>query len=291
MGGIKDKSNTNSPASRVVKHLENLFPLELAEKWDNVGLLIDAEPSESKCTVFLTNDLTEKVLDEAIGVGADLIITYHPTPFRATKKLLYSNTADRIMLKCITNTIAVFSPHTACDNAYGGVNDWLINGLNIPGDVQPIEELPLEKSGRGRIMKLTNETTLGNVIQATKTLVGLEQLRVAFAVNLRDNTHTATSQNEMMMTTTINSIAVQAGSGASVLDGCDADVWISGEMSHHEMLAATAAGKTVVLTEHSNSERGFLTSLHATMAALSSTTLEGATFKVSAIDADPVLIV
>ena len=53
-------------------------------------------------------------------------------------------------------------------------------------------------------------------------------------------------------------IASCAGSGSSVLSGTPSDVWLTGEMSHHEVLDAVHAGSTVLLAEHSNSERGFL---------------------------------
>jgi putative NIF3 family GTP cyclohydrolase 1 type 2 len=43
-----------------------------------------------------------------------------------------------------------------------------------------------------------------------------------------------------------------------VLSGTKSDVWLSGEMSHHEVLDAVHDGTTVILAEHSNSERGFL---------------------------------
>ena len=56
----------------------------------------------------------------------------------------------------------------------------------------------------------------------------------------------------------IKSIGVCAGSGASVLAGCQADLWITGEMSHHEVLDAVHAGTSVILCEHSNTERGYL---------------------------------
>ena len=56
----------------------------------------------------------------------------------------------------------------------------------------------------------------------------------------------------------VSTVAVCAGAGASVLRGVRADLYLTGEMSHHEVLAATSRGTAVVLCEHSNSERGFL---------------------------------
>jgi putative NIF3 family GTP cyclohydrolase 1 type 2 len=56
----------------------------------------------------------------------------------------------------------------------------------------------------------------------------------------------------------VRSIAVAAGAGGSVLRGVAADVFVTGEMSHHDALAAVAAGTSVVCAGHSNTERGFL---------------------------------
>ena len=59
--------------------------------------------------------------------------------------------------------------------------------------------------------------------------------------------------------TKIASVAVCAGSGASVLSHAGkVDLWITGEMSHHEALDAQQNGTSVLLAEHSNTERGFL---------------------------------
>lgn len=75
---------------------------------------------------MFTNDLTEDVLEEALSVQANLIISYHPPLFKPMKAFLCKNWKDRIAMKCISNNVAVYSPHTACDAVRGGVNDWLI---------------------------------------------------------------------------------------------------------------------------------------------------------------------
>ncbi len=56
----------------------------------------------------------------------------------------------------------------------------------------------------------------------------------------------------------IRSVAVCAGSGSSVLRGVKADLWITGEMSHHEVLEANHNQTSVILCEHTNTERGYL---------------------------------
>lgn len=49
-----------------------------------------------------------------------------------------------------------------------------------------------------------------------------------------------------------------AGSGDSVLSGVEADLYLTGEMSHHHILEAVSFGRTVIVCNHSNTERGYL---------------------------------
>lgn len=279
--------HAGSKAKAVVDTLQSMFPLELAEGWDNVGVLIDSVATEGDgCKVFLTNDLTELVLDEAIAVGATFVVTYHPTPFSKVKKLSFANVPDRIMLKAIRAGLCVYSPHTACDNAVGGVNDWLIQGLGMPGTIVPVTPIATHAgAGQGRSLTLEAPTTLAAVVAATKAHVGLTHLRVAVAFKHRAAGETVAQQMDAAV---VESVACQAGSGAHTLQGCGADVYLSGEMSHHEMLAANAAGASVILTEHSNSERGFLSGwLKGKLEAA----VPGVEVIVSTVDVDPVAIV
>ncbi len=117
--------------SEVLGGLEKFAPTSLAEGWDNVGLLVEPTPPHQVQTVFLTNDLTEEVLSEAIQEKADFILSYHPPIFSALKRLTMASTKERIIVKAIEKRIAVFSPHTCYDAVQGGVNDWLAEGLGI----------------------------------------------------------------------------------------------------------------------------------------------------------------
>ena len=54
-------------------------------------------------------------------------------------------------------------------------------------------------------------------------------------------------------------MAVCAGSGSSILGHVgNVELWITCEMSHHAALDAQQNGISVLLAEHSNTERGFL---------------------------------
>lgn len=73
--------------SEVVSTLKKMAPLSLAESWDNVGLLVEPDVRKSVSRVFLTNDLTEDVLEEAVSVDANLIVSYHPPVFAPFKRI------------------------------------------------------------------------------------------------------------------------------------------------------------------------------------------------------------
>ena len=86
----------------------------------------------------------------------------------------------------------------------------------------------------------------------------------------------------------MNSVAVCAGSGSSVLRGVAADLYLTGEMSHHDVLDANHSGSSVILCEHSNTERGYLVELKKRLSGL----FDGAVdIHISDVDRDPLQIV
>ena len=117
--------------------MEKLAPPELAEGWDNVGLLVGNPAWVIEGPVLLTIDLTEAVLQEAVQAGSRAIVAYHPPIFHAAKRIVDgpgSPMSQRIVLRAIEAGIAVYSPHTALDAVTGGISDWLADGLlDSPG--------------------------------------------------------------------------------------------------------------------------------------------------------------
>ena len=83
-------------------------------------------------------------------------------------------------------------------------------------------------------------------------------------------------------------MAVCAGSGGSVLKGVAADLYVTGELSHHEVLHAVESGRSVILCEHSNSERGFLKTL---VPVITEWFQDDISVEVSLADKDPLSIV
>lgn len=133
----------------IIARLEEIAPSNTAEEWDNVGLLVEPCGGPTRVEhIFLTNDLTEGVLDEALlhrekRVG--LIVSYHPPLFTPLKRLTQKSFKERILLKAIEARVAIYSPHTAHDNLTGGVNDWLVSGLG-EGQVTPLRVQQLAPS-------------------------------------------------------------------------------------------------------------------------------------------------
>jgi dinuclear metal center YbgI/SA1388 family protein len=108
--------------------LERIAPLEYAEEWDNVGLLVRGVRDDVD-KILLTIDLTEPVLEEAVESCVDTVIAYHPPIFSPLERLGSGSAAERIVLGAVRAGLHVYSPHTALDAAPDGVNDWLIDCL------------------------------------------------------------------------------------------------------------------------------------------------------------------
>ncbi|XP_050304649.1 NIF3-like protein 1 [Anthonomus grandis grandis] len=242
---LKAKENMGLQLQEVLKKLQELAPLKTAESWDNVGLLVEPDSNVNVNSVLLTIDLTEEVVEEAVGIGAQLIISYHPNIFRPLKTVTQSTWKERIIVKCIKNNIAVFSPHTSWDAMQNGVNDWLGSAFSVSSSKPIIPNGEIESIGMGRFLTLEQPLPLKEVIDKIKKHIGIPHIRLGLA---------KTKNLESLIST----LALCAGSGASVLAGQSADLYLTGEMLHHDVLDATQKGISVILCNHSDSERGYL---------------------------------
>ncbi|XP_027534027.1 NIF3-like protein 1 [Neopelma chrysocephalum] len=323
----------------LVSALNDFAPLSLAESWDNVGLLVEPSPPHTVNTLFLTNDLTEEVMEEAVQKKADLILSYHPPIFAPLKRVTWKTWKERLVVRALEHRIGIYSPHTAYDAIPHGVNNWLTKGLgactSVPlhpstapshpaegthrvefctdtehldvvlskiKDIQEIsclttfparvegeeqtrvtlncsqkallevvallsqnsliyhkmEILLLQKpllphTGMGRLCTLSEPVSLSDIIERIKNHLKLPHIRIAVGMG-------------RTLESPVKKAALCAGSGSSVLKGTEADLYLTGEMSHHDVLDAVANGISVILCEHSNTERGFLSELRDVLA-------------------------
>lgn len=284
---------------------------------DNVGLLVDTlacTPTIAAYTIFLTNDLTPHVLDEAVAKKANLIVTYHPTPFSALKKFSADNVAARTVLTCASHGIAVYAPHTAWDVAPGGLNDWLVNGIAFSAtgaaaqNVTPLvpsenQDAAAAGAGDGRTGRLASPVSLSAAIAAVKSHLGLAHVQVSLPrSHITAAAGGASAVAAAAVQISVDTISVCAGSGASLLGNVPKPaagstaigVYVTGEMSHHEILAASHAGLAVILTHHSKCERPYLASfkekLESALKANGGDRPGGYNILISEVDADPLTI-
>ncbi len=130
----------------ITQALEEVMPLWMQESYDNCGLQVGDKEAEVS-SALLCVDLTEAVVQEAIDIGAKLIITHHPPLFKGLKQITGRTYIERSIIKAIQNDIAIYAAHTNADNAPNGLNYILAEDFGLR-DIKPIS--PLE----GKLMEL-----------------------------------------------------------------------------------------------------------------------------------------
>jgi len=116
--------------SQVIEILEEVAPLALQENFDNSGLQVGDITQKVK-GILLCLDVTEEVLDEALELDCNLIISHHPLLFKPIKKLSGKTYIERCVIKACKNDLVIYSAHTNMDNACGGVNYYLAEKLGL----------------------------------------------------------------------------------------------------------------------------------------------------------------
>lgn len=226
----------------IIKELEKNFPKQLAEKWDNVGLLVgDREQKIKKIMILL--DATEKAIDYAIEKNVDLIITHHPMIFSPLKSIDYSEIIGRKIIKLIKNEISLYTLHTNLDSAKDGLNEYIGNYLGLSkGKILERNDFQ-ENSGIGRVYKLEEKSNIHDIIELVKRKLNLENVNVVLAEK---------SESE-----SVEKIAVINGSGMSywkLAKKLGADIVITGDVKYHEALDAKEAGISIIDVGHYESE-------------------------------------
>lgn len=231
----------------VVRFLSEFAPVELAEDWDNTGLLV-GQHSDSVTSIMTCLTLTPDVAEEAVSKRASLVVTHHPILFRSVKKLTDETSEGRMLLSLIRAGVAVYSPHTSYDSADEGVNRQLAASLNLT-DVQPIRpeefetdsRLSNEPIGAGRFGDLPDEVSLTDFVDLVKQ-----------ALNI-DHTWFVGEQSARIRRVGIACGAAAEFMGDAARYGCH--VLLTGEARFHACLEARTRGVALVLPGHYPTER------------------------------------
>ncbi|MBN2581207.1 MAG: Nif3-like dinuclear metal center hexameric protein [Pirellulales bacterium] len=232
---------------RLCTFLEQFAPPALAAEWDNVGLLLGDRSREVR-RVMTCLTVTPETAAEAIDAGVELIVTHHPLPFQAVRRITTDTVVGRIILDLLGARVAVYSPHTAFDSASQGINQRLAEGLQLHG-ITPLIPHPGGQTflsvgktvGEGRWGWLEGMFTLAEVIKRLKQFLRIERLQVV---------------GEPQQA--VRTVAVACGAAGQFLsaaeqNGCDA--MVLGEARFHTCLEAEALGIGLLLPGHFASER------------------------------------
>ena len=200
----------------VLSALERFAPLPLQESWDNAGLQVGLTETEVS-GALLCLDVNERIVDEAVQKGCNLIVSHHPLLFRGLKTISDLTDVQRTVMKAIQKGICVVSMHTNMDNARGGVNFKIAEKLGLqqvrffaPKTVDGIE------AGSGVIGELSEPMAADDFILKVKKTFDVE----------------CALCNELLKRP-VRKIAICGGAGDFLLDAAlaeGADAFITGEM-------------------------------------------------------------
>ncbi|MDY6913518.1 MAG: Nif3-like dinuclear metal center hexameric protein [Planctomycetota bacterium] len=144
----------------IVRAMEAVAPLQLAQDWDNVGLLLGDGDAELK-KLLLCVDLTEPVLAEARRLRAKMVMAYHPVIFKPVSRVTSADAP--VVYRAVRDNLAVYSTHTALDAAPGGTNDVLAEAMGLT-NTRPLE--PIIRRQRCKVVVFTPPDGLSRVAEA-----------------------------------------------------------------------------------------------------------------------------
>ena len=202
----------------VLSALERFAPLPLQESWDNAGLQLGLTETEVS-GALLCLDVNERIVDEAMAKGCNLIVSHHPLLFRGLKTISDLTDVQRTVMRAIKQGIAVVSMHTNMDNARGGVNFKIAQKLGLQ-NVAFFAQKQVDgiEAGSGVVGELPEAMAADDFIIGVKKAFGVE----------------CAMCNELLRRP-IKRVAICGGAGDFLLDEAvknQADAFITGEMHY-----------------------------------------------------------
>nr|WP_072537552.1 Nif3-like dinuclear metal center hexameric protein [Anaerococcus mediterraneensis] len=219
----------------LIKKLEEKYPFDLQEEWDNSGLQV-GNPENDLKGVVISLDLEEETIDLAIENKVNLIITHHPYLFNPTNSIDFRDSFYNRLQKCIKNDITVYAFHTNLDIAEGGVNDNLAKILGL----EEVRSLEIGKDlGLGRFGKI-KPTSASEFLRFAKDKLDAENIIAYGDIDKK-----------------IEKIALCGGAGASLIEDAislSCDLIITGDVKYHEAMDLSNKGIIIGDVGHFASE-------------------------------------
>lgn len=230
----------------ILSKIEEIIPKSLSDSYvekfnayDNHGLIVGNEELQVK-KIMLCLDLTEDILEESIKRHVDLVICHHPLVFYPINNISTQNTLSKKIVKLIQNKIALIALHLSLDMVDNGVNSALGNKYN--GKVLEHLQKVDDKNGLGEIRQLDSEISFKELVKQSKEQFKYEQVRWYGKER------------------PVNKIAYIGGAGSLEekdihnLKQNNVDVYITGEIKHHEIINFLDNNINLILLGHYNSE-------------------------------------
>lgn len=225
---------------QIFEILDRLAPFESQADFDNSGFLVGDGSQEVACILFAL-DLTQPVIDEAVSVGAGLIITHHPLMFTPLRSLTEDDYEGRLIRRLVREDISFIAAHTNLDQAPGGINDVLAACCGLTG----VSGDGFFRSGvlSAPLSAQDYACELGQRLHTTVRLMG-DPLKI------------------------IRKAGLCSGGGSdewphALEAGCDA--FISGEIKHHHALAMADQGLVALECGHFATEEPGIRALAAAL--------------------------
>ena len=227
----------------IMQKLEELSPAHFAQDWDNVGLLAGRTEKEVH-SVYIALEATDQAVEEAIRLGADMIITHHPLIFKGIRQIRGDHFIGRRIIRILQNDMCYFAMHTNFDIM--GMADAAADELKLRGRqvLQTTYEDDISTEGFGRMGTLPHIMTLRECAAFVRDSFGISRVRVFGDGDME-----------------VEKAAICPGSGGSMIDAAvarKADVYITGDIDHHEGIDAVAKGLAIIDAGHYGIEQIFV---------------------------------
>ncbi|MFE7135743.1 Nif3-like dinuclear metal center hexameric protein [Streptomyces sp. NPDC057638] len=214
--------------SEVIAALDALWPPDRAEQWDAVGTVC-GDPDAEVGSVLFAVDPVQRIVDEAVGLGVQLVVVHHPLYLRGTTTVAADHFKGRVVHTLIKNDIALHVAHTNADTADPGVSDALAGALDlrVTGPLVPDATDPSGRRGLGRICELDRPETLAAFAEraAARLPATAQGIRLAGDPDAL-----------------VRTVAVSGGSGDGLFDSVRAagvDAFLTADLRHHPVSEAT----------------------------------------------------
>lgn len=225
----------------VLAYLNTIAPPYMQESWDNCGLLCGRESKEVK-KILVALDPFRDVIEQAISINADLLVTHHALIFGTGVKAVNDSTQiGHCILTLAEHSIAAINAHTNWDQAPGGVNDCLAARLRL-SQVQVIRPLGADAQGRewGLLRKgVIREQPLPEFLAHVKKQLGCDGLRYVSGGRA------------------VHRVAVGGGScGSEMKDALDAgcDTFVTADLKYNQFRDALDLGLNLIDAGHFHTE-------------------------------------